>query len=361
MRPSYGLTILFLSALSLLVECKPSEESPSYQFFVLDKSGSLKTVDKLPAPATQELKPWPFQMRITDMCEYQGQIVIAINGQGIMTLEKGSGNILARQAYDQALFQGRTTTSLFKIDQKLYCHLYQDTSFGSKSMPETNYPLVLVQINGDQIGLEPLLTKLWPSLSGRQAVLAKRLNYEELAIQWKENIAEGTVFYYSLFNLKDGFEEEMTDAWFNNNFPLKNLLREEAKDELAFFLKGAVSFWQRQRSNKTGIKQILFVQVEDLTSFEEKNYIVQEQDVSSSYLYDVLYVVNSSYGQLALFKDGSVLSGEGRPKVPSWHFPPLPEGYCYTGIVESESLICASWEEVDFYRVGQAGLVVSYK
>jgi hypothetical protein len=62
---------------------------------------------------------------------------------------------------------------------------------------------------------------------------------------------------------------------------------------------------------------------------------------------------------LATTPQGNALYAQtGATVIRHLSLPPLPEGFCYTGIGMCGDTIFASWEEQDEYSIGAAGFMV---
>jgi hypothetical protein len=63
---------------------------------------------------------------------------------------------------------------------------------------------------------------------------------------------------------------------------------------------------------------------------------------------------------LALEADGTLLAAaDGSAEVRSSRLPALPRGFVYSDLFVTGTTLVAAWEQVDFYQVGRAGLLIT--
>ena len=61
----------------------------------------------------------------------------------------------------------------------------------------------------------------------------------------------------------------------------------------------------------------------------------------------------------ALEPDGTLLeAADGSPEVRTRQLPALPQGFVYTDLLVAGATLVATWEQVDFFRVGTAGMLI---
>ena len=327
-------------------------DTPQPRWFQL-QDGALREITPGVLKATA-LQPWTVQERPAGFAEMNGQLYVAINGRGVARINLGEQPSFDYH-YDVGLFQGRTFGGFVARADHLLCHFY----FNSLLSPSPG---------GESPGVGVNLIKLYPGEAGHQIsyispplqqveegweiVVFHSVTAHRYALEWKRTSSEGTEFHHSLFDLQTQDESSLTRQEFRDSFRVVRL-------------RGGVSQAAGPALNVL-INQI----VSDLPPDTYISFRLNEQDRVENYLrlpdgsstglaLEVPMIVQRSR-YYALLPDGRLYTvPQGGGATTRLSLPRLPSGFQYTDISVSDGWLIAAWEEIDFYRVGAAGLLVT--
>jgi hypothetical protein len=364
MSPPRGLFWKLIFLLLLFGNsCGQHEKINKDTFLIISRNGDFDQVEDLTSLPSPVKKPWPLQPRVTDISYFQGHLILAVNGFGIAELLVAPEGIQVRKLYNKKYFQGRTTTIVIPYQETLYCHVYSNTSFLSES-PGTSgreaISFVKIGLKGDGAEFIPFQSRFQQGKPGWESVLVRTLDRGKLAIQWKLERKNQSAFLYSTLDLAKGEETEKDAGWFENAFQMVSLEKANIDPSLRAFLQ-AISGELRMEA----AKYTVFYTVHDLQNGTECHYYFsseKEIKTDEAIFYSIL-VMKSENRYTVLFADGRIRTMQsgndtdlGRDRLPR-----LPVGFSYTDFMESTDFFCAAWEQIDFYRVGHAGILIRRK
>jgi hypothetical protein len=359
-RRPFGYLLLGVLIFFLFPACDRPSEPVADLIYVLTGDGAFSPVKNFQDGPDPGVLPWPGQIRVTDILSRGGRAYLAVNGCGIATAEKTDRGIALVPCYTPAYFSGRTLTRLFPMTDGLACHVYYDSSFPESRQgvaPAARIGLLRITAGDSGLDYAPLPLLFQKEYEPWEAVGAGALAPDTLILEWRLTEREQTRFRYSTYRLSDGGEEERGREWFYAHAALVRSPAAEGEPVPAALMQSVAG----RLAGETPGCQILFT-VFDASGGADERYMFRDgkaRDKRVSVYYDVRLVRMTGVCSLLLGDGRFILARSAEPAA--WRedrLPGLPSGSRYTALGVCADFLCAAWEQVDFYRVGRAGIVV---
>jgi hypothetical protein len=357
------IRIIFFCFSFTCISCNAPQSLKAGIFFVLTADGNFIHTAGLSSLSPDSLKPWPSQTRVTDICAYRSRLFVAVNGCGIAELIGIPDSAAPRLLYSEQYFKGRTTTVLIPFRENLYCHVYSDTAFPSESRGNpgrTRISFVKINIEKKDSDFTPFTSRFQQGNAAWDAVMIWPLDDKTLSVQWKAARKDQSEFMYSWMNLENGEEALRDKAWFLRSCSLSSLDAVDTDPALRMLIKTIGEELEREVKDVA----VLFAVCDPATHVRSRIiYSTSAPETTGATVYYYIHAVKTADGFLGLLSDGRLVSAffDKSKGVRRNQLPRLPEGYQYTGIVETETALLASWEQTDFYQVGKAGIFFQAK
>ena len=353
-RLALGVTsVVFLSA------CRRPAPAVSDHIYLLEKNGVFVPVDRPAGAGTAGFLPWPLQVRVTDIMIREGKAVLAVNGCGLVSAVFQDHGVALTPFYRPEYFSGRTMTRLFRGGDYLFCHVYHDLAFPESRLipaPRPLFGLVRVSISGDAVSYTPYSLMFQKGQEPWEPVGAGMLDGDTLVLEWKLAESGKSRFRYSTFTLADGSEREETREWFYIHATVSSL-SEESDSTTAALLQTVAGRLARETPGCV----VLFSETQGEGGADRRFLYRDDNDGGESVsVYHAVRVNRSIAGCTLLLEDGRFILA-GSPDPAAWRegrLPELPADCRYTALGVASGFLCAAWEQVDFFRVGRAGIVI---
>jgi hypothetical protein len=351
----FGAALFFVIA---FISCAPSLNFRQGVFYALAPTGEFVAARELSSLGAAEFVPWPQQVRVTDMLVRGDRLFLAVNGHGLAEVLAANDKVSFSAQYAETFFSGRTVTRLFPVENALYCHVYFDAAFaGTGPLAASGQRIGLLRFRPDtpDAGFVPVALTILPPAEAWEAVVARPLDERTIALEWKLSGSDRSAFRYSEIDLSSGAEIEKDRTWFYDTARPAALASASLDPALKALLKTLAETLARE----TADCRILFTSYDPVTGREIRTSFTNTADPKSeATIYYSIRVTAVSEGYLALLPDGRYWR-VGTADERSWRQGRLPElkpPGRYTLIAFRGEWLCAAWEEVDFFRVGRAGV-----
>jgi hypothetical protein len=178
-----------------------------------------------------------------------------------------------------------------------------------------------------------------------------------LALEWKLADRRRSLFKYSTYHLGSGLEEEQTKDWFYKHVVMEPLAA--VSDPVLAALMATAA----RRLTVASPGCVVLFKVVNAAGGRARRFLVKDTQAAGQpvSVYHEVTLTRTEAGVAVLFTEGSFILS--RSAVASeWEegrLPVLPPDCRYTKLGFCGNVLCAAWEQVDFYRVGRAGLVFS--
>lgn len=376
------LLLVGLLALGLACACgrtsPPPEPGPraSGSWFVL-RHGLLERLPGAPdasalSGAARSL-PWTVQARVADLSLRGGTLYVAVNGYGLASSPfPPPATSRFSTAYSEELFAGRTLTEILADPSGMLLHLYVDRTLAAPAQA-TPAPrggpvcLVAVRQPAGAAGLsgasyEPLAVPFHSGHPTWEAVAMVRTTATELCLEWKRSGDARTEFAYTRFAWRTGAETVIDRRTFRDAYGFGSLDSPQADPAVRAVYRAVIERPAPERGRAGDTALHLVVRAEGAPA---ERYRHQPPGYAASEAPDLVTVpARWAGGSLwALAPAGALLRATaGGQEVRALELPALPPSCRYTGFVVGadggSDWVAASWEEIDFTRVGAAGLYV---
>jgi hypothetical protein len=326
--------------------------------FTVEKNGTFLRTDGFPGITRSTFVPWPRQIRVTDIVSFQGRVYLAVNGCGIAEAVVKDNDVSLVTQYRPDLFQDRTATCFFPYLDTLFCHVYFDTSFSGQipvTSPEPRFGLVSISRGTSGLEYEPLALLFHGKGEAWEVVGAGALDQRQLLLEWKLAEPEQSRFRYSTYNLDDGSEEEKSREWFYEHAVVEPLTAESDPVCAALMTEAT----RRLISSAPGC--VILFTIFNRSDGGDRRFLVRDNNPAKkeTSVYSDVKIWRIEHDYAMLFEDGRfIISHAAQPE--EWEkgrLPELPPGCRYTVLALHDRFLCAAWEQVDFFRVGQSGIV----
>ena len=348
------LLCAFLLALTL-TGCGEKTLKPEPGSWFILQGGKFEKADLPPAPAAGAALPWTVQTRVADLAFLGDKLYLAVNGQGVASLELDPDTPLFRYFYDPLIFSYRTISTLIPADDHLLCHLYFN-----KLLNTAREQALKIQ------GIS--LLKLFPAEGIYQFVSLpfqkQNPEWESVGflpqsrevffIEWKHADEQETRFCYTRFELPNNREEAIDRLSFRQGYRFQDIRSQDLPPPLKTLFQQAVKSLG-QKGPPTAFQFLLRGSQQALASRYE--YHPQGFISSADMRLFTLPVFQDGETYYLLFSTGRLLAVKGtNPRLFSLSLPRLPEGFLYRDLAVRRDTLLASWEESRFTAVAQAGL-----
>ncbi len=356
----FGWILFLLLPVFLWCSCsQPPEKEVTDYFYMLTPEGTFDRTESHQGLSAAEFLPWPRQIRVTDLCVFRGKTYLAVNGHGIAVAEVADRAVAITPWYSSNYFSGRSLTRFFSRESALYCHVYFDASFpASRPLPPpaARFGLVRIMISPSGLDYVPRSLLFQGKDEPWEAVGAGALDRDTLVLEWKLTQHSQTRFRYSTINLTDSGEEEQNREWFYAHAsaspptaaadPTAAALMDYAVGRLAKETPGCV---------------VLFNLVEGAGG-ADRRFVFRDDDGRhpSSVVYHEVRLTRTPDVCSLLLADGRFILARSAARA-EWRegrLPELPADCRYQALAVNSGFLCAAWEQVNFYRVGRAGIVI---
>ncbi len=315
---------------------------------------------ELTAAAPESLLPWTLQERVAAFARLGDAVYFAVNGYGVVRVDAhqlatmsapGAANPFT-YFYDRALFRGRTLRALLPETDALLCHVYRDTLLetagGSNETAEPN--LARLRPGSEGFQMDFVRPPFQAAAPGWQAVSVAREQSGVYWLEWKRAIDERVEFAYTTYEPATGRETRVSRDDFRNAYGMIPLQ----------------AFTPRAGS----ARDLLVATLASVAPADEYLHIVASDGSDSPRHYVRLPEGSGETSrQISLFADAGraftlepdgILreARDGSIEVRTSRLAELPKGFVYSDLFVIGSTLVASWEQVDFFRVGRAGILV---
>jgi hypothetical protein len=342
----------------LFCSCHTADHTVQNVFFTLEGDGTFLRSEGFPDMSDAVMVPWPRQTRVTDIISLHGKTLLAVNGRGIAQALITDKTVSIETHYHPAYFSHRTVTRFFPYRDELYCHVYVDTAFpGGHPDPVSppRFGLVKITEDGSTLGYDARPLLFQQSEEPWEVVGAGYLDPDRLVLEWKLTEPHRSLFRYSTFHLGSGAEEEKTREWFYANVSI------EPVTAASNTVIAALIYAAEKRLTDATPGCVILVTLTDPLQAGDRRLLVSDEKAPgqqvSAYYNVALMAVHEGYAML--LADGSYFLARS-PDRSDWEegrFPEPPSRCRYTGLGVGDDYLCASWEQIDFYKVGRAGMV----
>ncbi len=346
-------------SLAFFTACRRPAPAVSDHIYLLEKNGVFVPADR---PAWEDaggFLPWPLQVRVTDILAREEKAVLAVNGHGLVSVASRDHEVSLTPSYRPEYFSGRTMTRLFRRGDYLFCHVYHDTSFPESRLipaPPPSLGLLGVSVIGDTVSYTPYSLMFQKGQEPWEPVGAGRLDGDQLVVEWKLAAPGKSRFRYSTFALANGAEREETREWFYERATVSSLA--EVSDPTTAALLQTIA---GRLTRETPGCVVFFSETQGEVGADRRFLYRDNQGGGQTVpVYYTVRVNRSAAGCDLLLEDGRFFLA-GSPDPADWRegrLPELPPDCRYTVLGVTPGFLCAAWEQVDFYRVGRAGIVI---
>lgn len=356
-RPAVAFVLAFL--LLALSSCLPSgsrepagkaASSPTETWFVLENGRLVEVAGSaLPGAAAEAFVAWTNAERIGGFARLGGALYASVNGYGVTRIAS-DGSAFA-YFYDRSLFGGRTLQAMLSEADALLCHVYRNTLLGDRLHGQGLEPpnLVRMRPGRDGYAADFLLPPFQAAGPEWQAVSLARASDGLAWLEWKKVSGDRVDFAYTTFDLATLKETPVTREAFraaNAGVPLQGFAPRPGR---------ALDLLVEHVASSARPGDYLCISVGGDAS---AGPYVRVPEGGAGTTRRVAAFAQGGRA-LALEPDGTLLSAtDGSSQVSRLRLPLLPPGYVYCDLVAAGATLVASWEQVDFFRVGRAGLLV---
>ncbi len=356
-RPAaaFVLPILFIT----LSSCLPSGSRQAVErpapaaetaWFVLDNGRFVEvTGQRLPAAAAEAFVPWTTAERIGGFARLAGAAYAAVNGYGVARI--GAENDRFSYFYDRSLFAGRTFQAVLGEADALLCHVYRNTLLAADAGSKGAEPPNLVRMKPGRDGYEAdfLRPPFQAARPDWQAVSIARTADSRAWIEWKKVSSDRVEFAYTTYDLATGSEEPVSREAFraaNSGVSLEGFVPRAGR---------ALDLLVARIASSAQPGDYLCITAGGGAA--ARHYVRVPPGGGGTTRQVAAYADDRR--AVALEPDGTLLwIVEGASEVVVSRLPPLPPGYVYCDLLVTGHTLIAAWEQVDFFRVGRAGLLL---
>jgi hypothetical protein len=331
-----------------------SEREPSELWFQL-RDGRFEQITGPAGHRPTGRRPWTVQERISDMAELDGRPYLAVNGYGVSALTLGPDGFARFQPfYDPLLFAHRTFSRILPQEGSLLCHVYFNSLLNEVSPDRLDLHGVSLMRLFPREGIYRLRT---PPFQRRnpdwECVGFVPDEHGQALLSWKHSSPQETRFDYTRLDLEDGTESAAERAEYREAMSFAPLGR-----GLDAGLRALTKETARRLDDATAPTGVQFLVREKGRIAPRRYQVLPPGFESAEPTRLVLLTVEHRRGRfLLLTPNGQLLqAAEGAGRVGSRRLPSLPEGFVYTDLLLSGTLLIAAWEERDFTDVGAAGV-----
>ena len=357
------LTLLFLGTLTALSGCKgePPEPLPtqtlSGTFYQL-QGGSFYPVPEGQTLSIPPTRPWTVQERVADLVSLEDRVYAGINGYGIAEItfaEEGTSTF--NYFYDPLIFRFRTLTTLIPEKDSLLCHLYFNKLLNVVSQTELKLQgLSLLRLSFSS-GVYKILTPPYQEAHPDwEAVGFVPVSADRFYFQWKYSDRNRTLFYYSLYDLEEGKEQEVGEQSYRKSYGFQSASK--GSHPAVRVLLAEV----RSRLDSVGLSTAYQIHLRSEDKPLIQRFEFHPADFTSAEEIRLFSLYGAARGErvLLLLPDGLLLeSVSGSRKVGQFRLPALPEGCVYRDLLLHRGYLVAGWERLEFTEVGEAGFFLS--
>jgi len=315
------------------------------------------------APSTSiRHQPWTVQSRVAALSALEHKVVLAVNGWGIVSLDRTSlSDPHFEYFYDPLIFRNRTITSLFPDKKALICHLYFNTLLNTvqqKDLKIQGISLIkLFPIDSIYRFIIPPFQRQNPEWESVNFLLK---NQDEFFFEWKHSSPEETLFHYTMLNYREQKEESVDRLLFQDSFAFQGVNDLKEPPRLALLIKRVINTLipAEQGNTSTALHFLL----KEGNSGVIKRYEYYPPGFSSA-RHSELYTINLiKQGEdfFALLPEGILLKADQEKKeIETLNLPPTPKDIIFTDFYIEDNFLVAAWEEIHFIDVGAAGIFIS--
>lgn len=294
---------------------------------------------------------WTDQIRGTSLLYIDGTVYCGVNGLGIALIDKPFREVdlpLIAERYKPSLFSDRTMGTLFFYEDKLYSQLYYNTVFHSEKPPSP--PIALTSFN--PLSGEYRVIPFSFQDENEEWELISLLPFEEEEywyLTWKRTDEEKTQYRYTKITLDDWKETEINEEQFlsrlapetglNAPVEIQRLLRgyDGNRGESVFDITVSYPEQRRDKIYRFG----------DLSRIEESEGTLVR--LNAFVFQDVFYL---------LLPNGRIAWMDTSGKKGIITLPALPRSFSYTDFITDGFTVIVFWEEQDFIKVKNAGILL---
>ncbi len=359
MAPRRVVSIVFIATVIILnLSCRPEDGPKKGVFYGLSPSGEFERVETPAGVKPVALRPWTRQVRVADLFTRGDRLFLSVNRHGLAELTPAGDSVAIQRRYDERYFGGRTVTRMFPYGNDLFCHVYFDSAFsGEERAPEPAERIGLLRYSPADpgSGFHPIVFDYPPRDAPWEPVSVRPLDASRLAFEWKKTSADNVEFAYAMYDLAGGAETEETKAWYYDAAKPELLADKELDPILRTLVTSVAGGLARERPGS-----VVLCESYDAATGREARFLFPAagETGNANTVYEKVVLRDSAAGWLALLPGGRFIIASS-PDAAAWFrglLPALPAGFRYTGLASAGSWLCFSWEEVDFYQAGRAGI-----
>jgi len=348
-EPAVGVTSLAVPAVAPMAALQAGEFPLWFQFTV---NGPVLIEAIEDACFSSALVPWPLAPHVRFMLARGGELLMAVNRDGFISLAPLEGGRLALYRFSGGEFWRQYTVGAFAFfderqqQQQPAALLYRDDRFLDSSAP---------------LPFPRMWTFNWYAAKPQPFVLPA---IDAFAPQdgWDIDVLRrgGDGFWYLRAIKKTGDDPESRPEI---QMLRSDLSREGEQVSLGVFQNAALP---EPLSAAPGPLQDMLAAVFAESGSGLAAVVSPEFQTTRSFATDREKSAISGFYSgrsgkpflLAATPQGNALYATGAAVMRHFSLPTLPEGFCYTGIGVCGDTIFASWEEQDEYSIGAAGFMV---
>jgi hypothetical protein len=331
-------------------EVPPAAIHKDSEWFVL-RSGRFIEVDAGQIGNTPEFLPWTVQERIADIVDMGGRLVFGVNGYGLASFDSGF-----KYYYDPSLYNYRTFTGFYRMDSQWVAHVYFNSILNVidiDQMKTGERNLLEVEGQASALKVRDISMPFQAGNKGWELVSLIPSESGDFFMEWKYISSKRSDFRYTRYESAHGTELPSNRSEFLRSYnfrdmnvmarndPAGTLLRRLARD-LARDCKGQFVHFILKR-NGAGMPE---------------RYAVKGDDKGLDFDIVTLTIEEIDGEYFALRKDGRLYRLSKTGEMTVRQMPPLPEGMEYTLFRLKSGIYFCAFEEVNFFEVGAAGLVM---
>ncbi len=302
-----------------------------------------------------EMLPWTVQARVSDLIVFNDSAVVAVNGSGISLINLNE-NIEFEYFYNKEIYQYKTITSLYPVNNTVLCHFYFNstlnvTDLEAIKLVDTNNTINTMQyffMDSPQPADIPF-KKRNPDW---EIVSMIPVNENTFFLEWKHLHNDIVNFRYSAFQLDTKLEELITRETYRNQYEYKDYRTIELETGIIKIINYIID-----NIDISGDIHFLYETVEPPFQLKLKYINHLNPDINIT---NIKIVKNDNSISALLSAQKQILTIQAENVLDVHELPGLPNNFYYLDFISVNTSFIVSWEEIDFFNVGASGILIIY-
>lgn len=346
--PAHFIIIIFLLAgCSHSSENNQTENSPlnkPEKLYVLE-NGNFVKITSFSDLKKKEMLPWTVQERVPDFIVYKNNIIAAVNGYGIAAISSNE-NIEFEYIYNRDVYQYKTITKLYPYNDSVLCHFYFNSILNIKGIKNNGSANTMQYFYSGNP--EPINIPFKKNNPDWEIISMIPCGENSFYLEWKREQDNNVNFRYSEVSFNEGTENIINRDMYRKQFDYADF---------------------RVENKKSRINEIVEIIIKELNISDNIHFIIEVPEPPFLIKYsrngdsdndtNEIKIIKNNNSFFALLNDNNkIIIIKNNNQIFSYELPELPLGIKFMEFIAADNLIAVSWEEIDFFNVGNSGIII---